>query len=48
MHRKKHYLRKARNMMGMREDEDDDDSADERQEEIKDYHVDGYQPVHIG
>ena len=45
---KRHYLRKAKNMMGMREDEDDVDSADERQEDFKEYHVDGYHPVHIG
>jgi hypothetical protein len=45
---KKHYIRKARKMMGMMEDEGDDDSADERQEDLKDYRVDGYHPVHIG
>jgi hypothetical protein len=45
---KRHYLKKAKNMMGMHEDEDDVDSADERQEDLKEYHVDGYHPVHIG
>jgi hypothetical protein len=35
-------------MLGLREDEADDDSADERQEELKEYRVDGYHPVHIG
>ena len=45
---KKHYIRKARKMMGMLEDDNDDDSADERQEDLKDYRVDGYHPVHIG
>ena len=48
MRGKRHYLRKAKKMMGMREDEDDVDSADERQEDFKEYHVDGYHPVHIG
>ena len=41
-------MKKAKNMMGMREDEDDVDSAGERQEDLKEYHVDGYHPVHIG
>ncbi len=35
-------------MMGLREDEDDYDSADERQEELKNYVVDGFHPVHVG